>query len=337
MNRLVAWAFALMLWVMMVLPVWLTYRVVSCVAWLLTPIMMIHGRRAKPTRTSLRRNFKIAYGKDLSEAEIRTLTYRVLRHMGWLLVDFARLPKIGKEEATEGFGEENAKLLRELLAEGNGVLGVGGHVGAFTHMGRLSGQIELPIYTISSPRRNPHLQKVLHARQSGDEKNIDKRGIARLLKDVLSGNNIVGVLVDEEAEFSDIFMPFMGTMATINPLVARLHLITGAPILVGCVRRIGPARYRFEVAGVLRRKKGERSKRKEQQREIMAEINGLVEGIIRKDPTQWLWSSRRWRTRPPGEEPTPDGVPPRSLPPILPAFIAEARAAKAGKHVDAST
>jgi KDO2-lipid IV(A) lauroyltransferase len=326
MNRLFAWACALMLWVVMVLPVWLSYRAASCVAWLLTPIMMIHGRRAKPTRTSLRRNFKIAYGKDLSEAEIRTLTYRVLRHMCWLLVDFARLPKIGKEEATEAFGEENAKLLRELLAEGNGVLGVGGHLGVFTHMGHLGGQIGLPLYTISSPRRNPHLQKVLHARQSGSgHKNIDKRGIARLLKDVLSSNSVVGVLVDEEAKYSEIFMPFMGTTATINPLVARLHLITKAPILVGCVRRIGPARYKFHVAGVVRREKGERSKRAEQQREIMAEINGLVEGIIRLDPTQWLWSSRRWRTRPPGEEPTPDGVPPRSLPPILPTFIAEAR------------
>jgi lauroyl/myristoyl acyltransferase len=333
MNRLVAWLASLTLWVLKVTPACLSYRFVTGLAWLLTPYMVWRGRHAKPGRTSLRRNFMLAFGSDLSEAEIRTLTFRVLQHFGWLVLDFARIPLFKAEDLPLSTTPEDAELLHGLVAEGKGLMGVGGHIGVFTLLGHIGGLMGLPLFTISTPRKNPHLQKVLHERQTGyGQQNIDKRGIARLLKDILGAGDMVGVLVDEEAKHSDIFLPFMGTMATVNPLVARLHLITGAPIVVLNVLRSGPGRYRLKISGVIKREKGERSQRKQLQREIMTEINELLEATIHEDPTQWLWASRRWRTRPPGEELAADGLPPRVAPPVLPEFIAEGRAA-GGKRV----
>jgi Kdo2-lipid IVA lauroyltransferase/acyltransferase len=344
MNLLVAWFMAFSLWALMVTPACLSYRLAACVAWCLTPIVTFLERRAKPKRTSLRRNFQIAYGRDLREPEIRELTHRVLRHVCASVVDFARIPAFNADALAETVTEGEAQLLRDLVAEGNGLLAVGGHIGVFTLLGHMGGMLGLPLYTISTPRKNPHLQRVVHERQTGyGQKNIDKRGIARLLREILTDGDMVGVLVDEEAKHSDIFLPFMGTLATINPLAARLHLITGAPICVLNVHRTSPGHYRLKISGVIKREKGERADRKALQREIMVEINELLEDAIRIDPAHWLWSSRRWRTRPPGEAPTPDGIPPRAAPPILPEFIARGRpaelrsadpAAEVGAHGD---
>ena len=34
-----------------------------------------------------------------------------------------------------------------------------------------------------------------------------------------------------------------------------------------------------------------------------ARINQSIENYVRRFPDQWLWVHRRWRNRPPGEEP----------------------------------
>ena len=46
-------------------------------------------------------------------------------------------------------------------------------------------------------------------------------------------------------------------------------------------------------------------------REIVARINRAYEKAVRTYPEQWLWVHKRWKTRPPGEQPGPDGLPPR--------------------------
>ena len=35
--------------------------------------------------------------------------------------------------------------------------------------------------------------------------------------------------------------------------------------------------------------------------ENVGRINQVLEGVVRKEPEQWVWAHRRFRTRPPGE------------------------------------
>lgn len=316
-----ALAAAVALWLGMMLPAWSTYGAASLVAWLLTPLFMAQGRRARPERTSLRRNFQIAFGADLSEAAIRELTFRVLRHLAWLTVDFARLPRFGRRELIESCTPEDMATLRALVAEGKGVMGVGGHVGVFTLLGHIGGAMGLPLHTVSRPNHNPHLQRVLRDRQEiAGQRNVDNHGIARELLGLLGRGEMVGILIDEDAKGSSLFLPFFGTLASVNPSIARFHLMTGAPIVVLTVHRVGRGRYRLAIQGVVRHEGGGRATREQDQRLVMESITRLIERSIRVYPEQWFWNSRRWRTRPPGEAPGPGGIPPRVEPPIAPVF-----------------
>jgi KDO2-lipid IV(A) lauroyltransferase len=38
-------------------------------------------------------------------------------------------------------------------------------------------------------------------------------------------------------------------------------------------------------------------------RENTARFMKVIEGYVRRNPEQWLWVHKRWKTRPPGEKP----------------------------------
>jgi lauroyl/myristoyl acyltransferase len=74
---------------------------------------------------------------------------------------------------------------------------------------------------------------------------------------------------------------------------------------------VGRARYRFRVWRVIRPVPGDAD---EERRRVVREMNqGLSEAILAA-PAQWLWGSRRFHTRPAGERPGPDGLPPAVAP-----------------------
>jgi Kdo2-lipid IVA lauroyltransferase/acyltransferase len=323
MRKLIQWSVAFVvrvtLWLVMMTPAFISYSCATLIACLLTPILYWKGPRTAPNRTSLRRNFQIAFGAELSEKQIKQLTFKVLRHLAWLVIDFARMPLFREKALAEAVSEEDRALLLEVLAEGKGVLGVGGHVGVFGLLGHIACGVGLPICTVSNPNRNPYLQKVLRHRQEGPgQENIDNRHVARQLMRVLRDGKYVGMLVDENAKHSNLFLPFLGTLASVNPSLAKFHLKTGAPIIVSVAFRTRPGHYRFEILDVIREEStGDKAA---DQRRVMARVIEQIERSIRMAPEQWFWNSKRWKARPPDEILGANGLPPRSVTPIPPEF-----------------
>ncbi len=323
MRKLGQWSIAFVvravLWLMMMTPAFISYTLASLIARLITPILYWKGPRTPLNRTSLRRNFQIAFGADLSEKEIKRLTFRVLQHLAWLVIDFARMPLFREKALAEAVSKEDSAMLHEVLAEGKGALGVGGHVGVFGLLGHIACAVGLPICTVSNPNRNPYLQKVLRHRQEGPgQENIDNRHVARQLMRVLRDGKYVGMLVDENAKHSDLFLPFMGTLASVNPSVAKFHLKTGAPIIVSAVLRTRPGHYKFHVLDVIREEPtGDKAA---DQRRVMARVIEQIERSIRMAPEQWFWNSKRWKARPPNEVLSPEGLPPRTVEPLAPVL-----------------
>ena len=191
-------------------------------------------------------------------------------------------------------------------------------MGVFTLLGHIAGASNLPIHTVSNPNRNPYLQKVLrHRQQATGQRNIDSRHIARQLMRVLRAGECVGMLVDENAKHSDLFLPFLGTMASVNESVARFHLKAGTPILVINVRRTRRGHYELEIPDTIRIEESSGDPAQDRRR-VMERVMQAIERSILLDPVQWFWSSKRWKTRPPGEVLLPNGLPPRVAEPAAP-------------------
>ena len=101
-------------------------------------------------------------------------------------------------------------------------------------------------------------------------------------------------------------MEFLGQTASVHSAPARLHLMTGFPLLFGCFIRTGPLRYRMIVTPPILRTPST-GDRDHDARVITEDLTHRLEVLVRRYPEQYLWMHRRWRTRPAARLPGVDG------------------------------
>jgi KDO2-lipid IV(A) lauroyltransferase len=106
-----------------------------------------------------------------------------------------------------------------------------------------------------------------------------------------------------------MFVPCFSTLASTITSPADLHLATHAPIIVATLnRKPDKMHHVLRVWDVIEyTSTGDHSA---DVKAIITRINAAVERAAREYPEQWLWVHKRWKTRPPGEVPGPDGLPP---------------------------
>ena len=137
---------------------------------------------------------------------------------------------------------------------------------------------------------------------------VARKNVLWTLKKVLADKQVVGLLSDGGGKHSSVVAPFLGTPARSVATPALLHLTTGAPIAVVAVLRTGRMRYRLRVFDVIR--DAGTGDREHDLVAITTRINAGLSRAVAEAPEQWFWQSRRFRHRPPGEVPGPDGLPP---------------------------
>jgi KDO2-lipid IV(A) lauroyltransferase len=261
-----------------------------------------HERRVAREGRGMLNNQRIAWRERWSSERSRRLTRDWARHVARLVVDVLRMPRITPANLERHVDVRDYERIRALAAEGRGVICVTGHIGVWemcSHAARLSG---LPVHVVARPLPWPPVERAL-ARVRG----ASGQGALRRLLRLLRRGEIAGLLLDEDEPESPVFAPFLGTDAATSPVAFELQRRTGAPIAVVSCARLGRARFRFRVWRVIRPRPGDPD---EECQRVVREMNlGLSEAIL-DAPAQWLWGSRRFRTRPPGERPGADGLPP---------------------------
>jgi len=171
--------------------------------------------------------------------------------------------------------------------------------------------VGVPLTVVMRPTGIAPVDAVLTAiRRTGGTRVLEKWGILLPLKRALERGEAVGLLADEDARERPIFLPFLGTLAATTPSVAFLQRVTGSPIVVLSVNRVGRGRWRCHVWRVIRPPPDPGDERAS--RGVTEAMNEALSRAILAYPEQWSWGSRRFFTRPAGERPGPDGLPPRA-------------------------
>lgn len=270
-----------------------------------------HERRVAPLGRGLFRNQRIVFREQLGRGQAWRLLFAWARHMSWLFVDFCRMPQLRADTFERRVDARAFRELIPLASEGRGLICVSGHVGVWELCPTVASLLGFPMTVVVRPTGSPPIDAVLTAiRSAGGTNVLAKWGILLPLKRALERGEMVGLLTDEDARERPLFVPFLGTLAATTPSVAFLQRVTGAPIVVASVNRIGRERWRCNVWRVIR---FDPTRDPEQlEREVTADVSEALSRAILAHPEQWLWGSRRFLTRPPGEQPGPDGLPPRA-------------------------
>jgi KDO2-lipid IV(A) lauroyltransferase len=228
-----------------------------------------------------------------------------------LVVDFCRMPRLRADDLERSVETQAFRELIPLIEEGRGVICVSGHLGVFELCPYLPSLVGFPITVAVRPTGVAPIDAVLtRVRSAGGTRVLTKWRILLPLKRALERGEMVGLLADEDASERPVFAPFLGTLAATAPSAAFLQRVTGAPIVVASVNRVGRGRWRCHVWRVIRCQPGGDGERAE--REVTVAVNEALSRAILAYPEQWFWGSRRFLTRPAGERPGPDGLPPRA-------------------------
>ena len=191
---------------------------------------------------------------------------------------------------------EGLEHLHAARADGRGVLLVTGHMPHFELAGRLLGDaLGAPVCLHARRHNDPCVDRWIDdARHGAFARTIAKKDRTALLQALRDGA-LVLYLGDQDFSYHHAFVPFFGVpAATVTALPELMHA-SGAAALPLWLHRGRDGRYRLTIEPQWRGwPQGDASA---DAARYMAEL----EAVVRREPAQYLWVHRRFKTRPPGE------------------------------------
>jgi KDO2-lipid IV(A) lauroyltransferase len=272
------------------LPLSLAHRIGSMLGWLL-------WRFPNGLRRIAARNLQICF-PELDPVERERLLRRNLLETGKLLLELGPLWLWPGARALDlvrdpVFGED---ALSAAVRQRRGAILITPHLGAW-EMAGLYYSSRYPLTILYRPSRLglDELSRRGRGRLGGQVVATDGSGIRTLVAALRKGEAL-GILPDQDpGDEGGVFAPFFGVAASTMTLVSRLALKTGAPVFLTWAERLPRGRGFVvhlrelpEVAGAASLE------------ESVAALNRGVEAAIRNLPAQYLWTYKRFKTRPPG-------------------------------------
>lgn len=191
---------------------------------------------------------------------------------------------------------EGLEHLEQALTRGRGAILLSAHFTTLELGARLL-RLQRTFRPMYRPSRNPLWDWVmLSSRERHVERAIDRRDVRGTLR-ALRENEPVWYAPDQDyGREQSVFVPFFGVPAATITATARLARISGAAVIPffqhrleagqGYLVTLGPPLEDFPSGDLSA---------------DAARVNRIVEERVRAHPEQYLWTHRRFKTRPPGE------------------------------------
>lgn len=256
-------------------------------------------------------NLRIAF-PDLPEADQDRIARGSYTNMGELVGLIAHFRKFRDPEVMRRLvrfvGLENYEAIR---AEGRPVLFMTAHFGPWELLPQAEAHQHGPMSFIVRPLDHSAFDQLLgRIRTQCGNIPIPKKDALRKVLRTLAAGGVVGLLVDQNVQEQDgVFVDFFTRKACMTTGLAVMALRSNAAVLPAFITddEEGITRYAIHIfpevpisrTGNLPTDVAENTQR----------FAHALEEAIRRWPHRWLWSHRRWKTRPPEDPSNPyEGV-----------------------------
>jgi KDO2-lipid IV(A) lauroyltransferase len=236
---------------------------------------------------------------DKDEAWLIETGRRSFEHIVMLAMDVLFTPRLVQlEKWPEVFSVSNIERVKWLMKEEKGLLMVTGHYGNFEILGYLMSLYGLRIYSIARPLDNRFINRwLMGVRQSKGQKIIDKKGAAETMDQLAAEGATLCFIADQDAGKKGVFVDFFGRKASTYKSIGLLAIQNNLPIVVGgCRQRYGKFFFEMESTRIIW--PYEWADRANPLKWITQEYTKGIEECVRRDPSQYWWVHRRWKTRP---------------------------------------
>ncbi|HLT81336.1 MAG TPA: lysophospholipid acyltransferase family protein [Cyclobacteriaceae bacterium] len=260
---------------------------------------LLAHRLSGKTRQLVRKNLAIAF-PEYSDRTIRKLTRETFRMLGKNAGEILRtstissLDQLNRVLVTHGY--ENFEVANK---KGKGVIFLTCHLGAFDLQVTNMALRGLQPNIIGTPLKDPRLNDLLWNYRNRHGAIAIERGreTFRMIKVLKSGGS-VALLIDQDTKVKSVFVDFFGRKAHTPVGATVLAMKTGAAIIPTYVHLGDDGKHHMHILPEVAMRITD-----DEDADVVYNtqvLTSMIEGWIRKHPTQWVWMHERWKTRPEG-------------------------------------
>jgi KDO2-lipid IV(A) lauroyltransferase len=236
----------------------------------------------------------ITRGLGASRGEAARVARRAYCNFGRCLMEFAAFRRWSQEDMLRLVEAEGLEHMRRALADGRGAIIVGAHLGNWEMAGAVLTANGLPLSFLVGEQTNARVDDVVNNLRRAQRIGIITRASA--LKKVLTTlrkNELVALLVDQDARKGGILVDFLGTPASTVRGPAMFAIRANCPIIMLSIHRAGNRHHAIfeapiwpdpaedEEASVLR---------------LTRHFNDVLSRRIKEHPDEYFWPHRRWKS-----------------------------------------
>jgi KDO2-lipid IV(A) lauroyltransferase len=243
-------------------------------------------------------NLALAF-PDRDEKWRADLALKAYEHLGREVAAMLRLSKLDSAAVVERTIPRGWEQLQEARSLGRGVLLVTGHYGNWEIAAAAVAARGVPIAAIVRRQGNRMVDERLQQlrRNLGVETIYQGQAPARVPR-ILRANGVVGIVGDQDARRSGVFVPYFGQPASTHRGPALFALRLGAPVFSCIARRLPGNEVRYEIAGE-RVPFTPSGVLDADIQALTAELALRLEKQVRIAPEQYFWFHKRWKTKAP--------------------------------------
>lgn len=237
-------------------------------------------------------------GLSIPEDEARHLVRESFVNLARNMLEIFYMPNLNESNYHEYVEIDHLERMKGALAEGHGLIVITGHIGTWEWLSASVALAGLPVTAIAKTQPNQEYSRALDNLRKKVRVDIFSRGTSELLSAAraLRQGKILGFLMDQDAGPGGAFIDFLGKPASTPMGAAVFSRKTGAPVIPAFILRKPDGRHRVVVGEAMRYEDHGDTNR--DLYDFTARMTGILERVIRENPTQWLWFQKRWNTPP---------------------------------------
>src|SRR5260370_39409843 len=208
-------------------------------------------------------NLNLAF-PEWTGAQRRDALRGMVRSLGWMAAEFARIPRYSRENIEETLVLDGHENFLEGQRRGKGVLFLTAHLGAWELSSYAHALYGYPLHYMARPLDNARLDALVNRyRGLSGTQPIFKNESARAMLKILREAGTIGILADQNTLPEEgAFVDFFGTLACTTTGIARVALHTNAAVGPGYAvwdHALKKDRLRVETPlGLIRTRESER-------------------------------------------------------------------------------
>ena len=242
-------------------------------------------------------NILDSFKNDLTEAGARKLLCKVYMHFGQMLFEIPHIMRLNLQNIERYMTFQGGDNLKKGMKKGKGILCLTAHLGNWEFMSTGGALYYGDSIVVARHSDFAPLDRIINEiRGHFGTEIIEAQGAMRQLLTALKNGGRIGILLDQNVDwYQGAFVPFFGRRACTNKGLALMALKTGTPVIP-----IFSSRDRDGIHRVVFGEEVELLKTGDKTRDVednTALFTDVIESYIRKNPDQWFWFHKRWKTK----------------------------------------